>query len=470
MKFAWKVTLSALCVLVLTTGLGSWLLISLSFQSSLDREIAVAREELEMLRISYEAVCDARGVTLENMSDRGGGLRRVLAGDPYFSGQTFRIAGTGGDLYSTLSSPGDDALLDQVDAASSGYAIRRDGDQVLIHCAGPAALPDGVVYIETERDISQIFADRAFHFRVYRWILLAAAGLGCCAMYLLSRWLTRPIRDLGAAAQALAGGDYASRAAVSGGDEIADLDTSFNHMADAIEKNVQDLADAARRQEDFTASFVHELKTPLTSIIGYADMLRSRHLTEEQRLKAAGYIFSEGRRLEHLSLSLLDLLVTGRGCAEAKSVDMEDLCVRAADVCRPAMEARGVKLFVRAEAGAVQGDGALLQTLAQNLLDNARKASSPGGAVALEGHALPDGRYELSVSDRGRGIPAEELDKITEPFYMVDKSRARAQGGAGLGLALCQKIAQLHGGALRFESKEGVGTQVTVDLGGVAHD
>ena len=109
----------------------------------------------------------------------------------------------------------------------------------------------------------------------------------------------------------------------------------------------------------------------------------------------------------------------------------------------------------------------MLQTLLQNLLDNARKATASGGRVVLTGRSRENG-YQVTVADQGRGIPDRELNKITEPFYMVDKSRSRAEGGAGLGLALCKEIAELHQGHLRFESQEGKGTIVTVMLGGVA--
>ena len=288
-------------------------------------------------------------------------------------------------------------------------------------------------------------------------------------MYGLSYWLTRPIRSLGRAATQLARGDYATRARVSSGDEIGQLAFNFNRMANAIEKNVQELEDAARRQEDFTASFVHELKTTLTSIIGYADMLRSRELSEDVRFKAASYIFSEGKRLENLSLSLMSLMVVGRGEVDVKPVNMARLCGEVARICQPAMETKGLTLEVRAEEGVLQGDAPLLQTLLLNLLDNARKASEPGGAVSLEGNALPQGGYRVTVADQGRGIPAPELEKITEPFYMVDKSRSRAEGGAGLGLALCKEIAGRHGGVLHFESRVLCGTTVTVDLRGGKH-
>lgn len=470
MKIAWKVALAALAILVVFFGVGSSLLVSLAFQSSLTREIDVAQEELQMLRLSYEAVCIARGVTTENMFKESRGVARVLEENRYFAGRQFRVTTeTGRTVYSTMKAPGDQELLEEIDETTRGYSIRREekSGHVYVHCADTVTLDDGVLYLESARDISSLFTDRETHYRIYRYLLLAVVGAAGGVLFMVSSWLTRPIRDLGKTAGQLAAGDYASRARVSGNDEVSELAVSFNQMADAVEKNVQALADAARQQEDFTASFVHELKTPLTSIIGYADMLRSGALNGEQSMKAAGYIFSEGKRLERLSLALMDLLVTGHSAVEVRDVDMAALCRQAAETARPAMAAKGVTLEVRAQEGMLRGSESLLKTLLVNLLDNARKASESGTTVTLEGRALPEG-YRLTVTDQGRGIPARELEKITEAFYMVDKSRSRAEGGAGLGLALCKTIAAFHGGELRFISQEGIGTTVEVTLGGAA--
>ena len=470
MKIAWKVALAALAILVVFFGVGSSLLVSLAFQSSLTREIDVAQEELQMLRLSYEAVCIARGVTTENMFKESRGVARVLEENRYFAGRQFRVTTeTGRTVYSTMEAPGDQELLEEIDETTRGYSIRREekSGHVYVHCADTVTLDDGVLYLESARDISSLFTDRETHYRIYRYLLLAVVGAAGGVLFMVSSWLTRPIRDLGKTAGQLAAGDYASRARVSGNDEVSELAVSFNQMADAVEKNVQALADAARQQEDFTASFVHELKTPLTSIIGYADMLRSGALNGEQSMKAAGYIFSEGKRLERLSLALMDLLVTGHSAVEVRDVDMAALCRQAAETARPAMAAKGVTLEVRAQEGMLRGSESLLKTLLVNLLDNARKASESGTTVTLEGRALPEG-YRLTVTDQGQGIPARELEKITEAFYMVDKSRSRAEGGAGLGLALCKTIAAFHGGELRFISQEGIGTTVEATLGGAA--
>ena len=145
MRFAWKVTLASLCILVLSIGMGSHLLISISFRSTLNREIAVAQEEMQMLRIAYEAVCDARGITLENLAQQGKSLQRTLQGDAYFTDHQFRVSTRDGEqVYSTLDAGGDRELLEAIDGLSSGYVLRRTGCSIWRPSGtSPASSPTG---------------------------------------------------------------------------------------------------------------------------------------------------------------------------------------------------------------------------------------------------------------------------------------------------------------------------------------
>ena len=260
----------------------------------------------------------------------------------------------------------------------------------------------------------------------------------------------------------MAEGELSQRVQVEGDDEIAQLSADFNVMAHRIQRQVAELKAAQRRQEDFIGSFAHEIKTPLTSIIGYADLLRSRPATEEQVRESAGYIFGEGRRLEALSRKLLDLIVLGRQDFPLRPVPLDAFLRRVAGAMEPPLRQAGIRLTLQSQAVTARMEPDLMETVCMNLLDNARKAMEDGGEILLEGFALEDGSCCVQVADQGKGIPAEELERVTEAFYMVDKSRARAQGGAGLGLALCRRIVELHGGTLEIESEPGRGTRVRV--------
>ncbi|MCD7902929.1 MAG: HAMP domain-containing histidine kinase [Oscillospiraceae bacterium] len=236
-----------------------------------------------------------------------------------------------------------------------------------------------------------------------------------------------------------------------------------------LERGMDNLENVASRREEFIASFAHELKTPLTAIIGYADMLRSKDMTPKSRFTAAGYIFSEGKRLEALSLKLMDIIVAGRQEFELKRFEVGYFIRNIAAVTVPSLSEDGITLDMRWEPGVIEVEPDLFKTLLINLVDNARKASRRNSAIELFGKVKDDG-YAIYVRDHGRGMPQEELSRITEPFYMIDKSRSRAQNGAGLGLALCQRIAELHATKLEYESEEGKGTTVRILVNGGAAD
>lgn len=212
------------------------------------------------------------------------------------------------------------------------------------------------------------------------------------------------------------------------------------------------------RQSRFVADLTHELKTPLTSMIGYADLLRSAPLDESRRRAAADAIYHESTRLESLSQQLLAL----QGL-QTDGVTLGSVPVAAvfADVARSLPDAA---LDCDAPAGAtVRADRVLLADLLRNLVLNALHAEPKDGTVHLT-CAEAGGQWRLTVRDNGCGIPAGALPHLTEPFYRVDKARARANGGSGVGLALCAEIAAAFGTKLEFESTPGEGTTVAICL------
>ena len=207
------------------------------------------------------------------------------------------------------------------------------------------------------------------------------------------------------------------------------------------------------RQSRFVADLTHELKTPLTSMIGYADLLRSAPLDESRRRAAADAIYHESTRLESLSQQLLAL--------QGLQTDGVTLAAVFADVARSLPDA---VLDCDAPAGAaVLAERVLLADLLRNLVLNALHAEPKDGTVHLT-CAEAGGQWRLTVRDNGCGIPAGALPHLTEPFYRVDKARARANGGSGVGLALCAEIAAAFGTKLEFESTPGEGTTVAICL------
>lgn len=315
----------------------------------------------------------------------------------------------------------------------------------------------GGLQLATAYDLTDLYHGRDAALR--RFLLLEAAVLaaGAAVTAVFARRMTRPLRTLTTASAEIADGDYARRTALHTGDEIETLSSSFDKMADAVQEKITALQADVRQREDFMGAFAHELKTPMTSIIGYADMLRAIQANPAEQYEAAGAIYHEGRRLEALSGKLLALLGLGEETITLQPTALAALWPRLQAACP------GVPLQLPACDAAVQADADLLLDLLCNLVGNAVKASEPGQPVEVQA-AEGDDTVTLTVADHGCGIPQSEISRVTEPFYMVDKSRARKQGGSGLGLALCKRIAEVHGSDLHIESTPGEGTHVSVIL------
>ena len=315
----------------------------------------------------------------------------------------------------------------------------------------------GGLQLATAYDLTDLYRGRDAALR--RFLLLEAAVLaaGAAVTAVFARRMTRPLRTLTTASAEIADGDYARRTGLHTGDEIETLSSSFDKMADAVQEKITALQADVRQREDFMGAFAHELKTPMTSIIGYADMLRTIQASPAEQYEAAGAIYHEGRRLEALSVKLLALLGLGEETITLQPTALAALWPRLQAACP------GVPLQLPACDAAVQADADLLLDLLCNLVGNAVKASEPGQPVEVRAADNGD-TVTLTVADHGCGIPQSEISRVTEPFYMVDKSRARKQGGSGLGLALCKRIAEVHGSDLHIESTPGEGTRVSVIL------
>lgn len=315
----------------------------------------------------------------------------------------------------------------------------------------------GGLQLATAYDLTDLYRGRDAALR--RFLLLEAAVLaaGAAVTAVFARRMTRPLRTLTTASAEIADGDYARRTGLHTGDEIETLSSSFDKMADAVQEKITALQADVRQREGFMGAFAHELKTPMTSIIGYADMLRTIQASPAEQYEAAGAIYHEGRRLEALSGKLLALLGLGEETITLQPTALAALWPRLQAACP------GVPLQLPACDAAVQADADLLLDLLCNLVGNAVKASEPGQPVEVRAADNGD-TVTLTVADHGCGIPQSEISRVTEPFYMVDKSRARKQGGSGLGLALCKRIAEVHGSDLHIESTPGEGTRVSVIL------
>lgn len=474
MKFQLKMTCSMLALLSLLFGIGGSMLISASFLESLKREETAAFSNYRMAWGTLQIVNglepyldrEALSRTMEQLCQQNSNFWANLRLNTteeliYESGNTQTAMFQTSEMVE-IPAPGDCLFHVLEDAGGERYLV----------LSGAVETSGNILYLTASHRISELYAARDAQQNTYFRVFFAMCLLCGILSYTVARVLTSPLKDLSRASRMIASGHYASRVRVRSQDEVGDLSQDFNTMAEQLETDVEQresyieqLRQSVERQEQFVGSFAHEMKTPMTSLIGYADLIRSGTLTQEEQAEAADYLYSEGKRLESLSRKLLELLVIRQQGLPLVPASPGALVQQLAQQLEPVYRGKGVRLSYDCEDGLCLIEPDLVWSLLLNLADNAQKSMEGGGELRFQLKMLEDGCL-IRVLDNGRGIPPQALEHLTEAFYRVDKARSRKQGGFGLGLALCQEIVSLHNGSLQFANRTEGGACVTVKLRG----
>jgi two-component system, OmpR family, sensor histidine kinase BaeS len=284
------------------------------------------------------------------------------------------------------------------------------------------------------------------------WVLAAAIVVALVVAIVvasvLGARLARPLRAVGLGARRIADGHYDARIPREGPEEIVSLADSFNQMAAALEEQ-------ERMRREFIANAAHELRTPLTNLQGYLEALRDGVIQPDRSTFES--LLEEAERLVRLSRSL-DTLTTGDAPTTSTDVafDVADAIWTAVDLARPSMLAAELTLDTDVPAQLpAHGDPDRFAQVVGNLLQNAIRYTPPGGQVGVVAERRPNDIL-VSVTNSGDGIPPDDLPRVFERFYRVEKSRDRARGGAGIGLAIVRELVEAAGGAVGAESRGGL--------------
>lgn len=339
-------------------------------------------------------------------------------------------------------------------------AVTVQGRRLLI--AGSSTSVGGKSYdVYVVEDVSDVYNRISRMTWTFIGVSIAAIALGAFLVMSLVRRSTKPVTALSEAAREIADGAYEKRVKVRTKDEIGTLGEDFNRMADAVETKISELEERNERQRLFIGGVTHEFKTPMTGLILHAGLLRRANLSEDERDASLAHIEAQTQWLERLTQNLLKLTTSDEEI-ELQSVSITELLEDIKEGVEAKLNERGAVLSVQCETDTLVLNPDLMHSLLNNLIVNAANAYD---ADATEKPILltVTGKT-FSVSDRGRGIPKEAIDRIFEPFFRVDKSRSKKQGGSGLGLALVKTIADAHGAAIAVDSELGKGTTVSVTL------
>lgn len=471
MKFFWKLFFTTMFVSVICVALSGYLLIHSNFQSQLDSEVKTAQDYCEIVYYSltneFENIPSETfsvSATVEETYNIVSQIVQSININNMNQKIPFSIMDTNQEvLFSSLDVTLDKTMISSLNTENAGWTIKETENGIYIQTFRPAIYLDNVFYIETVRDITHIFQTQTAQYKTLIKIMLGMLVFAGTLTVLISKLLLKRIVALTEVTKTISEGNLSKRASTQGNDEITLLSENFNQMANHLETKIHELEEEAKRKELFVGSFSHELKTPLTSIIGYSDLLRQKELSAEQRYICADYIFTEGKRLEQLSMRLLDLIVLKKHTLNPVPTSIDEMLDEVKATIEPQLLAADIQFICNVEPAIISLEPELMKTVFINLISNARNAIETNGKITLIGRRCSQG-YMIVLQDSGKGMEKEELKKITDAFYMVDKSRSRKQGGAGLGLAICMEILTLHGFDLSFDSIPNVGTTVTITM------
>jgi two-component system OmpR family sensor kinase len=296
-------------------------------------------------------------------------------------------------------------------------------------------------------------------------VLVAALGIGALLTVSLGVWLSRSVAsrlsDVSDAAREVGSGDFTARATVSGDDEIADVARSFNHMAAELE-------DVREREQQFLMAVSHDLRTPLTTISGYAEALDAGDVAQEDLSSVAGILHGQ---TEQLSRLVEDLMALARVDAreftlKPETVDISQLTSGVVDSYRSRADIAGVSMEAESsEPLLILVDPQRLIQVLGNLLDNALRYTPSGGVISGICHRNGSDSATISVTNSGPGISPADLPHVFERLYVADKYRAQRQAGSGLGLAIVAELVDAMGGSVSCESTPDNGTTFSVTIG-----
>lgn len=388
MKFRYKVLITNLILLSVSLGLVGYLMIHKNFELAKETQIsnAVIQNNLVQSSVEYEVLQalnreeSVKGALPDIGAQVSSGMRAenvtffIYYGDKLVYNETEENANL------------KKAWEAQQEDGNKNYAIFEEDGHYYIYVTAASKVGDENLCMISRSDVSDAYALRDREIRYFRLILFICLMIESLLIYVISRYLTRPLEQLNRVAEEITDGSYETRITVKSQDEVG--------------------------------------------------------------LLALSYIFSEGRRLERMSGKLFDLIYLREHEMEKEAVQVENVSSEVLKVVTPSFAAKGLVLKENIEPAVLYGNKELLVTALANLLDNARKASKEHGVIEFSGKRIQEEEnpfyYELSVKDYGIGMTKEETERICDEFYMADKSRARQEGGAGIGMSLVALILEHH--------------------------
>ncbi len=319
---------------------------------------------------------------------------------------------------------------------------------------------ENLVYI---RDLNYVYNERANMVKLGIFIVVFFILFISITAYIISKTLTKPLLTLKKEMVKLSNGNY-NVSLKEGKDEIGLLVHEFNNMSKELAKSNAELLEQINSKQLFIDNLSHEMNTPLTSISGYSDLLINAILTEKQRQKYLTYIKEETKRISEMYKKLLVISYKeNNNNIDIVQINCDDIFGELERELQSELKEKKIKLAIDNQLSSLNGDKVLISLAISNLVRNAIDASLEDSLVTIKAYQQNHKKY-IVVTDFGRGIAKDQIAKIVEPFYRIDKARSRKNGGAGLGLSIVTRVMQLHHGQLKITSEIGKGSSFILEF------
>ncbi|SNS53091.1 Signal transduction histidine kinase [Anaerovirgula multivorans] len=359
----------------------------------------------------------------------------------------------------------------------TAYTINNEENRVIVTLSYPIELNQNIIGImRSTKDYTELFNyNRRFN-NVINYFAIAIFVLIFLTSFYLSRQLTKPIRQLIKGSEQISTGDYDLNININSPDEIGELADRFKFMAQRIKEQIKiiqgdrdKLKEVQAQSKVFFDNVTHELKTPLTTIMGYAQVLKENGFSDKDFFdKGTSYIINESKRLNKLVIEILELSKTATMdfSYHYEKVNLSELIAETCDEMKMKGKKYNIAIHYSLQKDLfLKGDRNKLKEVLINLLDNAIKYGRVNSSIDVDAYRQ-DGAIILKIKDQGEGISEKHINKIFEPFYRISSNTSKEKGSAGLGLTIVKNIIENHRGTIDIKSKLNEGTVVIIVFGG----
>ena len=341
--------------------------------------------------------------------------------------------------------------------------IQRDREH-FIHISGYLSVPFRVFRLDYYFDISENVMGMRNIQNVLLLFSILFSVIAAFGLYFILSYIFKPISVIAATSRKIADGDFTERIQIKGKSELSSMALDFNQMAEQIETQIRMLEEEAAQKQQFIDNFAHEIRTPLTSIYGYAEFIQKTPFDENETIESTQLIMDKATHMKSIADSLLKLATLRNYKPNKTEIRLPELFDDIEQTLNKLLNEKKIKFSKKADVEFLDGQEDLIKSLLLNLCYNSIKYCAPGSGIVNLKAAKENDKIILSVTDNGCGMSSYDAERVIRPFYRADKARSHKQGGAGLGLTLCKQIADVHGAEMNIESTEGAGTKIKISF------